>query len=1753
MANSTRIKKLLSNRQKSGPVQSAIIDGIGEKILDPIQTSIEQATAIDDPTATAHERDLNARYGINPPLSGAALADAITSARAAGDPDQLQTELQRFLDANYTFALGSSVTAYWHDSVDGASSKDYRTVSIQVPVEDDNGDPVRTDDASLLAEIRRLIPKFDFHVVHTTTTQSANYVKAVSSEDGKSDIDAIDVLPDNLADVIASGEDSVVTARSPKDVNWIDPQTEQLHAGTVIDGEDDSVLAPVDEEIRIEASSESHDIKRTYSIEIKPPTDLLGGFNDKNPPINNARITAIAAREAESVQDYSIKHDKVSKGENVSVSLKEPLDEHPFTLIQESRLIDNTSKNGKNPIGEFKIFHQHMTRESGELADLAGKTVTLVKQPLTGGSSNKDDILANKFQIFQDLVPLDPNHRTPPQSPLTVDFARNFFKGQGSGELDKSEKVYPPRNRTGTFRLTVGGLSMSSSQTNPQGHAPGFIGIPIKNPASVDGVSKVVGFPQITDVDNQYLIVRKIAAETSSVNVSIVNQIGPGGQIAYSSGLVPFPSKVDVDYLPDAGKCQIFGFNVPNFFDLLSFTGSASPQSVDIKWSITIDVTVVFDFAELQEAGKTSEQDKNIYEWNPPQVFKCTSVDLRQVPGNGFLLNELDMYDVPYQESIVSHRMYYDANNIPKGGVEIIASATYEIDNADDAGTVNIPIPIPRGYKCPTVDIKIQVDNAIKQTITVDIGDPNIRLINGGDPVFKVAHLDSIVEPTESLDLTIATVIVFYKKQSGDMLITADATFANPTGGLVARDIEDLRSITFSTSDAVPVVWWNHNLVRAYTAFFTESATNNLVQIHATGALTPRRITGGIVYYWEEDQPDTGIFLEVLVKYGQYPLGGYEANIAVLSTNVPEGTVVRIWVKGLTTYKLWYVDEDGFYRDYINSFNIRTVEVHFDKTQIPRNGVFLEIWVKYRAGTLTSLNAADAFQDFSANAALRMVSATFVGLKPKRILYDTVEEGHIETIDKHHVRSVKVVFDTFTIEDDKVLVQFQPTYLLPLKEAVFPVRQDWTVENLQIAGSITPVSLWVKGEFKSQEFERFVVGGLTGFKPRRISAVRALYYDEDLGDGVQSNFDLTLTVREIINHRINPFLEGTARWSAPSGLDEQYLVEMDNIAFNRVDIDGDTTTPNPVLMNANGFEEPFVNGQTVQPTYLKLFYKTIRSIRLFFDGIRDDSFHKRQSVLYDNDTAWWSHDTPANETLEIRARDLEFNQLIAELAPGSMVPSKIDFGVQLDTRDFTTVSIIPVVVTISSYAGHVYGSTELQVSSTAGMDAGNILSLAGKDYVRIQRVLSDTQVLVDPINTSLAYGDSIQVVGYDFGDEVLKAGRFLLTFYKGGAAGQIKVRRIWPRIERRTLSPAWARNVLQRNSAEWMSERTERQDGEAKLTILYPYPVHINRIDYDEPVESEFRVIILDAEQGREREVFLAKDLDNFGDIYTAAERPDDPKYRPETVVTQMVQFVWDKLPRNVLTGAYQTRVTRCIPQFRWDRAHSRPEYLLDSNLHTSWASDDYSDTSAAVELLLNLGEPYTFDRISVATSAAGARMDLFAALGNIDEAYSYVGTILDIGAPVNSNTEVLTVNAGVSQANPDRVYVADTSGFRVGEFVQVADTTNTVGEFREVIKITATYLQLSHDLALDYATTASAYVTQANILCPGGYVPWLVGVYCVGPHILGAVRAEDAFVLPSTTAQFIKARITNLPVDANGNYNVRLHKLSVNRAETIS
>ena len=144
-------------------------------------------------------------------------------------------------------------------------------------------------------------------------------------------------------------------------------------------------------------------------------------------------------------------------------------------------------------------------------------------------------------------------------------------------------------------------------------------------------------------------------------------------------------------------------------------------------------------------------------------------------------------------------------------------------------------------------------------------------------------------------------------------------------------------------------------------------------------------------------------------------------------------------------------------------------------------------------------------------------------------------------------------------------------------------------------------------------------------------------------------------------------------------------------------------------------------------------------------------------------------------------------------------------------------------------------------------------------------------------------------------------------------------------------------------------------------------------------------------------------------------------------------------------------------------------------------------------------GQIATYTLVGVVLAPAASRVTDFELL--LDRTMpSNPPVLLTIGTEADAanrhprrGLQSLAANSGASQANPNRVEVADTAGWSAGDRLTVYDDDTATGEDREVTAVTADdYLTVDSNLANDYTTAQNAKVFKRPPVAIGKYnVKW--------------------------------------------------------------
>jgi hypothetical protein len=1734
---------------KSGANQTELIKALMEKAVDLAEDDIQEAIDLQDPLNTSFPEDIQARYGITDgSLVGQELADEVDHQSQIGELPYLESAIKRYLIEAYSFpSLNPSVTILAHGDLDDPRKDDWHAFTVAIPAVDESANPIPLDDPGLLAEIERVGPAEHYAVTNGAITRSGPYIKLAESEDGDSSLETIEVLPD---DIRASSTYMAVGRRIVRDVPWIEQKTTIDKMENFLAGEAVGVVQDLQSEVLVEAPNGTYiDDYESDSVELTPNPELLEGFGDPNPNLEAVGITGIAAEEPYLVETHGATDRLISRGEQASVKFLPglPPDLIPFTVTEAFQSFDNPPSD-RYLEGRKQIFNNYLTADPDSVTKLWGREITVYKAPLDGGNSNKVELAINPFKFQEQFVPKDPNLRKPSPGEIVVEFARRHLDGpQTDRAIDREFKAIE-RNLTLTFTLTVSGASAGSTQSIPGGNAePGFVGIPVHDPSSVNGVSQASGFPAIPDPDRRNIRVQKYVVKAFPAEVSIGNQYGPGTQIAYTQTMVPVSTRPDWDMLSNAGACHMLGITVDNFFDMINFpAGGAQPGLVDIAWTIKFEATVIFDLMELQDAEAATEADVKFEDFDPNQTYRCVEAWLEdhtefKLEERQFVEPEPGWTTSPANltsdaQSIAKHRLKYDKFEVPEAGRVVRAFSRHEISEEQDSQTLTLTVPTLEGLLCDRVEIRFGY-----QVIIVRLTDTQqIRehTSTPGFPIFKTVRLDQVVDAETSSAEGIATVLAIYAPalMEEDMVLEAWANYIEiPPSLSLGADIEDLEVLSFSCPDDPRVEEVTHNLPAAavFLVLYTEADTG-----HIMSNPYMKNITGGRILYWRNRLPDEGLLAEVKVKYEDAPLAGdaLPRDMEVLSVSVPQrrGNLSYFEIIGIIGFRLWYVDVDGIYRQTVTGdSDIRTLEVHYDKNSVPETGSKVEVYANYGPPGPEDSLAKEV--NFSVRPDLYLIDASFDGIDPQKILYEKVTGGIVESLSEPtRCRNVTAFFSGFLSSARRQIVTLRTTYEKQLKEMVLPVRQDYPVEEIAVAVS----GLHIKSIEADAEFgglTEAVVGGIYTLAVQRMSAVRVLYYDDLLVAEPNDDLDVQLTVRRTYDRRVNPWIEGTDKWSSPSGLDERYRIDLKDTTLTRIDVTGKTSSARPIMVWEEGYEQPYEQGKKVRPSYIVLTYRQLTRVRVWLDVDRPIHDHHHNNVVKEDETYWRAPESLADDQLELTAkRALDFNQVIIPLDETSVTISSVRIDVAQEQVDWISKTFSPVSTEVGQ-GGALKGATVLPLLSTDGLERHSIIGL-GDQYVRITRVRSDSSVEIDPLEAPVAAGETVTVVGWDFGDEALSSSKLRLTFVKGSTYGSCAVKFVKLRAEHRLLDRHHPRNTQTDNSATWVSEGGEDPAKKETLDLLFDGPRTINRLLFDGLDDAEVGVLIAEHETGVEREVFLSQNESSKGFFYGDPRRADNPKYKPEMVTTAWVRVEWRRMARNPDTGLYQARVTRARAQFVQDRSNSSIEGMLDPSLSNRWRSMDVSDTTSSIEMMFDLGSQARFNRIAITSGSPGATAQITACMGDVPACFEDVATIPDITEPDLIVSRSLSADSGVSEVDPTLVFLSDTSGFEVDRHVTLSADDLQTTETRKIEEIvTDTHLKLTRALTQDYQISESASVEQSNIRLPGGIGPAIMGESVYGQHIRGPHDFTEAFVLPETEARFVKLEVSNIPVELGG------------------
>lgn len=1762
MSNSDNLKSLLDPRYYAEPIPNAYVEAKGEAILDHVESIIRTAQNIRDPLKTSRPEDLRAKYNISDTsLTGAALATEIEKRRNIGRIDYLQTAIATYLSSKYTFSTTPTVTVFDHGSLTDARLEDFITVTIQLPTVDDNSVDIYLKDPGLIAEVERVAPKWFYNIVNTTATRSANYIKKLSSDQVGHDWIVKDVIPDDIRKVVASSEAEIISRYEVKDVDWLGYNTTLRLADNIVDGEETKDRPPIDQQIRIETTSTYVSGNKLVDEQITCPPELLGGFEGEEKNITGNGIKAIVAKERKAFATYNIRDKKISNGEAVNITLLDPLEINPFTVVKERRLVDNNKKTSDILIGEYYIFHENITSESDEIGILAGQTIRVANELIDGGTDDGDVLVADSYLIFEQYLKSDANDKRLESGTIEVNYAREIFEGPSQRSIDKVPKKIAQDQQL-SFRFKVYGQSDADAPDPPGGGfgSPGLTIISIENPSNTTGIISPTGFPASFNPDVNYIAIQTMNIESGFVEVFIEQPTGGFGTL--TTGLVPFPSRPEFGMLPNAGECRNFGITVPDFFKLLSFGAGASPESVHIGWLIEFNATALYDVWEYEDPLTTGTVDTEIRDFSPEQTYPVVStrldghqsfdIDEEQYvePAPGWVDYPAALND---GESIRIHRLIYDKNKIPINGQTINAYCTYEISQEENAATVDISVPTPSGYICDRVDIVF----GNLQSITVDITDPQI-VTYPGSVVFKVIHLDTIINPTKNVQESINNVVLYYEipKVTQDIIVSAHAHFARMNIPTMPLPLEDLQSFTFSTNSDLPIAGWFTlpTGFKVYDSFWTEAETGNIIDSPIN-----RKVSGGIIYYFKEEQDEDGLFAEVWVTYG-FPNGGtvLPNDIVVKSFSIPEGRLSHLRIEGITPETIYYIERsNNIIRTYINSFDIGSAELFIDKNKIPDGGVFLEVYATFLAPPIGS-NIYDQLESFSADSQFVFVEANFEGIAVKELYYDTVESGILlgplpdPAVTPYHVSNVLVRFENYSSNDEKIMVASSLTYAKALKQATYVTDQQYTVQAIKASGVVVR-EIWINGEFDKYFDINF--GGISKFRPQRLESVVVFYYDEDLSTDEGTHINVELDVVEKVGSKINPWV-GYGKWYSESGWDEQYRIDLDGVFVSEINVLGVSNTADNIKVIDDGIVKVYEPDQQYQPTSILLYFSEISSIDIRYKRYEpEDDRYTRHHIIYDNEAYFKSVESSDDEDVDILlSSNLGFNQLFVDFHVDGTIPDYFEMMYATDKEDFVSHTLIPTETYVVTATDYPIGSTQIKVATVENIKPLQIVKIGDYEYVRVVRINADTNTLfVDPTKTVIKNNYLVKAIGIDTGN-IVESGKFLFRFHKNGKFNNIAIRQIRPRIVRRFFEKAKAANVLYADATYWSSLGSVNSDS-ARLTLAYNKAVRINFIDFLQEYDVEFTAKYTDEITGVEKEFFIGKGR-NAGYIYLNKDEIDSEVFSPNVIKTRFIEFSWANTVRNGDTGLFQTKVIKAIPQFVYDALDSKLDYALDPNPYNRFASIDTSYSQSMIEVTADMKHVYKINRLWITTPSAGTRLNMYYSLGDATIGYQLLGVVPDIAAPNPSDviTTSLSANSGVGQTNEDRVFVSNTSAFEIGDIVKVYDDAWPHGEKRKIVAIVKNqYLVVFGDFLYGYTTARNAKVELGNVVVPGWENPIIAGVNVAGEDIRGPRTFRQAYILPEVYARYVRFRFTNLQEEMDRFIrNVRVNRLELFNSVTV-
>jgi len=1159
---------------------------------------------------------------------------------------------------------------------------------------------------------------------------------------------------------------------------------------------------------------------------------------------------------------------------------------------------------------------------------------------------------------------------------------------------------------------------------------------------------------------------------------------------------------------------------------------------------MTFDVTIIYDFYDDGYRNSQNEPDVQYHDFTPDQSFRVTNVRLKNE--EPFRLGEEQFYDPfpgwqdglnnpPDHSSISTHRLKYDANKIAEDGVVVRGFATYEVRQKDNENIQTISIPTPTGLACDYVEIRFGT-----QIFKIYQTAPNIQTIYGGS-IFKAVHLDTALNAEDYTSYTINQVILFVSPVTQDGIIEAWAHYVPASPALSSLSLEDLQTLNFSTYSELTVKSYRYTEElrdATFATFFIEDKTGDYLD-----SPLGHRITSGLIFYWPKLLPNDGLMAEVFVEYNDdRNIPGYGTrDIKVLSISVPTGWVSGFDISGIVPLKLYYIDDLGFIITHIDTNLIKTLEIHFDGTQLGPGQTFVEVIANYVHHPL-GLAVKGNLLSFSGKQ-FWMVKAEFEGMTPKRLFYDTDERGILEAPlpTPMKVTNVLVEAEPVQTKTDGIEVSYTPTYLAPLKQVKWPIRSKgdkWVVDDL------TPTGAILQGVYAVGEFDKYAnVLQINGYRSQRISSVETFYYDTDLSVDEGTDFSMTIDVQEPINSRFGPFIPGSPAWLSPTGNDEQYRIDMKGTTINRIEVVGVTTSQAPIMIERNGFRRPYVLGEDVVPDSVLLYYSQITSVAMYYDMQLPIYKHPSYNQLLQDSQYWKSATNVEDETIDLTPTSgVTFNQLIVMLSATSDVPTSITMRLIADLGEEVVKQNSITQTTLTATAP--VGSVQIEVTDTTGYVVGQVLQI-GDAVAAIEYVDSSTVIGIEPLSATVLAGARVLNTGFEL-EKNNSYSRVFVVLKKDGASKSFEVERLSARVSSVQYQPLPVRNVLDITEVGWAPAAAEGANSESFIRLRYERPIGFNRIQLEQDVELLPEVTVYDSSVDQPRPVFLARDTTSYGDVFIDQDAVDEPWSSRQVVKAQTIIARFTESSFSKVYNGFGPMVRKFIPQMVTEEPTSLSQNIINNKLTPGWKSAALSSSADTDTFILDLGGTYKIDRLGIATQTPGANVKVYASLG--PSGYSLIATIADIGAPASTVTQALTADAGASQPNPKRVLVASTANFIKNRYVRVTDSASSTGEARKIAAIGAGYLDFDIALTQDYTVANSAQVKQSNILCPGTILPYVSGQACLGPDVLGPSKAQDAFALPLTDARYVKLVFSNVPVGTDGFRILRISCIDIYR-----